>query len=164
MLTKDGKDVEIININAINFNVPKGEEHLYHVKIEVRKFNQETGERISRPRVQVFGVKEFETTAMNELKKHGYTVDILHNPKEWIEQQNAIKAGLAEKMAAERQKAMQEKKAADDKANAEAQQKAIDEAVAKALEAQAAENQKAIDKAIAAAIAKTNKKADESGK
>ena len=77
------KDVGLLDVTPENFIVPKGEEHFYHCRIEVVKFNQETGERISRPRMQVFGKKFFETFGLHNLRKMGYRVNILHNPNEW---------------------------------------------------------------------------------
>ena len=113
MLTKDGKDVDIIKIDADNYKVPAGEEHLYHVKIEVKKFNPDSGARMSRPRIQIFGAKEYETTVKNDLVRQGYTLDVLHNPTEWLKQQEAAKAKAAEQTAADRKKAAEETKAAE---------------------------------------------------
>ena len=130
MLTKDGKDVEIIKIDADNYKVPAGEEHLYHVKIEVKKFNPDSGARMSRPRIQIFGAKEYETTVKNDLVRQGYTLDVLHNPTEWLKQQEAAKAQAAEQTAADRKKAAEEKAAADAKAAEET--KAAEKAALKA--------------------------------
>lgn len=113
MLTKDGKDVEIIAINADNYKVPTGEEHLYHVKIEVKKFNADNGKRLSKPRIQIFGAKEYETTVKNDLIRQGYTLDVLHNPTEWLKQQGAAKAAADAQTAADRKKAAEETKAAE---------------------------------------------------
>ena len=33
------KDVSILNVTPENFIVPKGEEHLYHCRIEIKKFD-----------------------------------------------------------------------------------------------------------------------------
>lgn len=77
------KDVPILEITPETFIVPKGEEHLYHCRIEVKKFNAETGERLSTPRMQVFGAKFFETFGLHNLRQLGYTVDVLYNPTEW---------------------------------------------------------------------------------
>lgn len=77
------KDVGLLDVTPENFIVPKGEEHFYHCRIEVVKFNQETGERISRPRMQVFGKKFFETFGLHNLRKMGYRVDIMHDPNVW---------------------------------------------------------------------------------
>lgn len=60
--------------------VPKGEEKLFHCKIEVVRFNPNTGERLSRPRIQKFGQKIFELV-LPKLREQGYTIEILHNPK-----------------------------------------------------------------------------------
>lgn len=60
--------------------VPANEKHLFHCIIEVKKFNPETGERLSKPRVQKFGQKTFEMV-LPKLREQGYTVTILHNPK-----------------------------------------------------------------------------------
>ena len=130
MLTKDGKDVDIIKIDADNYKVPAGEEHLYHVKIEVKKFNPDSGARMSRPRIQIFGAKEYETTVKNDLVRQGYTLDVLHNPTEWLKQQEAAKAKAAEQTAADRKKAAEEKAAAD--AQAAEETKAAEKAALKA--------------------------------
>ena len=130
MLTKDGKDVDIIKIDADNYKVPAGEEHLYHVKIEVKKFNPDSGARMSRPRIQIFGAKEYETTVKNDLVRQGYTLDVLHNPTEWLKQQEAAKAKAAEQTAAYRKKAAEKKAAADAKAAEET--KAAEKAALKA--------------------------------
>ena len=130
MLTKDGKDVDIIEIDADNYQVPAGEEHLYHVKIEVKKFNPDSGVRMSRPRIQIFGAKEYETTVKNDLVRHGYTLDVLHNPTEWLKQQEAAKSKAAEQTAADRKKAAEEKAAAD--AQAAEETKAAEKAALKA--------------------------------
>lgn len=96
------KDVGLLDVTPENFIVPKGEEHFYHCRIEVVKFNQETGERISRPRMQVFGKKLFETFGLHNLRKMGYSVDIMHDPNVWaaankekIEASNQAKAEAA---------------------------------------------------------------------
>lgn len=143
MLTKNGKDVNVLDINKSNYLVPTGEEHLYHVKIEVRDFSKTTGERLSIPRVQKFGIKEFETNVYSSLKRHGYAVDILHNPIEWKAYHDALQSEQAEKMKQE-----------SEQAEAEAKQKEIKDAVAAALAKQEVENKKKIDDAVAAAVAK----------
>lgn len=103
------KDVGLLDVTPENFIVPKGEEGFYHCRIEVVKFNQETGERISRPRMQVFGKKFFETFGLHNLRKMGYKVDIMHVPNVWeaankekIEASKRAKAEAAAK-AAERE-------------------------------------------------------------
>lgn len=109
------KDVGLLEVTPENFIVPKGEESYYHCRIEVVKFNPETGERMSRPRMQVFGKKVFETFVLHNLRKMGYKVDILHDPNVW-------EAANKEKIEAAKQaKAEAEAKA---QAEAEAQAKA----------------------------------------
>lgn len=62
------------------YQVPANEKHLFHCWIEVKKFNPETGERLSKGRVQKFGQKEF-ALILPKLREQGYTIDILWNPK-----------------------------------------------------------------------------------
>ncbi len=64
MITKDGRDTPIEKLTAENYIVPKGEEKSYHAVIEVVQFDPKTGKRISKPRVQKFGKKMFETSVM----------------------------------------------------------------------------------------------------
>lgn len=115
-------DVNILDVTAENYIVPDGEEHLYHCRIEQREFNRETGARISVPRIQKFYKKQFETQLLHNLKRIGYTVDILHNPTEWIEAHK-------EAEAKEKKEREERKKAAEEAAI----QARIDAAVAKAL-------------------------------
>ena len=68
---------------------------------------------MSRPRIQIFGAKEYETTVKNDLVRQGYTLDVLHDPTEWLKQQEAAKAQAAEQTAADRKKAAEEKAAAE---------------------------------------------------
>lgn len=114
------KDVGLLDVTPENFIVPKGEESFYHCRIEVVKFNQETGERISRPRMQVFGKKFFETFGLHNLRKMGYKVDIMHDPnvreaanKEKIEASKRAKAEAAAKAAAEAKAAEREQMKAE---------------------------------------------------
>lgn len=112
--TEEGKtkDVGLTDVTAENFICPKGEERYYHCRIEVRKFNAETGERLSKPRIQVFGKKFFETFGLHNLRKQGYTVDVLHNPNEWEKENRALLAQMeAEKAAKAKEAAEEEKKA-----------------------------------------------------
>lgn len=147
------KDVAITDVNPENYIVPSNEQHLYHCIIEVRKFDSETGKRLSIPRIQKFGKKGFENGVADALKKQGYTVTILHDPNEYVKAQ----AEANQVQAAEKAKADEAaRKEAEEAAKAE-EQKRIDAAVEKALKAQAEANQKAIDKAVADALAKTNK-------
>lgn len=114
------KDVAITDVNPENYIVPSNEQHLYHCVIEVRKFDSETGKRLSVPRVQKFGKKSFENGILDALRKQGYTITVLHDPNEYVKAQAEEKAALI----AAQQKAAEEKAAADAKARAEAEAKA----------------------------------------
>ena len=88
MLVKVGtegktKDVGLLDVTPENYIVPKGEEYCYHCRIEMVEFSKTTGERLSTPRIQIFGIKAFETLVLHNLRKMGYTVVILHDPKTW---------------------------------------------------------------------------------
>lgn len=112
--TEEGKtkDVGLTDVTAENFICPKGEERYYHCRIEVRKFNAETGERLSKPRIQVFGKKFFETFGLHNLRKQGYTVDVLHDPNKWEAENRALLAQMeAEKAAKAKEVAEEAKKA-----------------------------------------------------
>lgn len=92
-----------------NYIVPKGEERFYHVVIEVRQFDPKTGKRISRPRVQKFGKKMFEAHVQASLRKQGYDVVVLHNPNEWLKENQAKAAQAAKEQAEAKAKAEQER-------------------------------------------------------
>lgn len=113
------KDVDILNVTAENYIVPENEKHVYHCKIERRKFNAETGARLSRPRIQKFNQKIFETLISKRLPLQGYTIEILHNPNTY----------LAEMEKQKRESAERTKKAQEDKMKAQ-----IDAAVEAAIE------------------------------
>lgn len=115
------KDVNILDVTPENFIVPKGEEDCYHCRIEVKKFNQDTGERISKPRMQVFGKKFFESSGLHNLRKQGFTVDVMHDPNKWLQENEA-------KLEAEKQKKAEAGAKAKAEA-AEAEKKAMKEAM-----------------------------------
>ena len=115
--------IEIDNLTASNYAVPKGEEGVYHAVIEVKQFDQKTGRRISTPRIQKFGKKSFETSVRDCLMKQGYEIRILHDPNDFLRKQaEAAKQTAAERKAAE--------------------QKKFDEAVAAAVKAELAKQKK----------------------
>ena len=128
MITKDGRDLPIEKLTPDNYNVPKGEEKDYHCVIEVAKFDQNTGKRLSKPRVQKFGKKTFETTVLPTLRKQGYTVTILHNPNDWLKKQSELREQRAKEQA---------------EAKAKAEQERFDKAVADAVEKKLAEKENA---------------------
>ena len=105
MITKDGRDTPIEKLTPELYIVPKGEEKDYHAIIEVKQFDSKTGKRISTPRIQKFGRKMFETHVLASLRKQGYDVTILHDPNEWLkEQQEKAKEQAKAKKEAEKAK------------------------------------------------------------
>ena len=125
------KDVAIIDVTPENYIVPDNEKHLYHCVIEIKKFDSETGKRLSIPRIQKFGKKGYENSIAENLKKQGYTITVLHDPNEYMK----AKAEADEKAKAEKAKAAEEKaKAAEEKAKADAKAKAEADAKARAEE------------------------------
>ena len=141
MITKDGRDLPINKLTEENYIVPAGEEKSYHAVIEVEQFNPKTGERMSRPRVQKFGRKIFESSVLANLKKQGYTITILHDPRKWE--------------AAHKAEVEARRKAAAEKAKAD-EQKRFDDAVAAAV-AKALAEQKTAEPAAEAKPKKTKK-------
>lgn len=110
------KDVAITDVTPENYIVPDNEKHLYHCVIEIKKFDSETGKRLSIPRIQKFGKKGYENSIADNLKKQGYTITVLHDPNEYMK----AKAEADEKAKAEKAKADAKAKAeADAKARAE---------------------------------------------
>lgn len=109
------KDVAIIDVTPENYIVPDNEKHLYHCVIEIKKFDSETGKRLSIPRIQKFGKKGYENIIADNLRKQGYTITVLHDPNEYMK----AKAEADEKAKAEKAKANAEKAEADAKARAE---------------------------------------------
>lgn len=107
------KDISLLDVTPENYICPVGEEAMYHCRIEVKKFNAETGERLSKPRIQKFGRKFFDSYGLHNLRKLGYTVDILHDPNAWLE------AHKAEAEAAAKARAEAEAKAAEEARKAE---------------------------------------------
>lgn len=144
------KDVAIIDVTPENYIVPDNEKHLYHCVIEIKKFDSETGKRLSIPRIQKFGKKGYENSIADNLKKQGYTITVLHDPNEYMK----AKAEADEKAKAEKAKA-------DAKAKAEADAKARAEEKA-ALEKEILEELKAAG--IIPAAASKEPKADAKAK
>ena len=117
------KDVAIIDVTPENYIVPDNEKHLYHCVIEIKKFDSETGKRLSIPRIQKFGKKGYENSIAENLKKQGYTITVLHDPNEYMK----AKAEADAKAKAEKEKAN-----ADAKAEADAKAKAAEKEALKA--------------------------------
>ena len=88
MLVKFGnttKDVPVLEVNAANYIVPKGEEGTVHCRIEQVQFNPNTGVRQSRPRIQKFEPKTWPGT-QRILRQQGWTIDILYDPTAWLKE------------------------------------------------------------------------------
>ena len=86
MLVKFGnttKDVPILEVNAANYIVPKGEEGTVHCRIEQVQFNPNTGVRQSRPRIQKFEPKTWPGI-QRILRQQGWTIDVLYDPTAWL--------------------------------------------------------------------------------
>lgn len=107
------KDVNVAEVTPENYIVPDNEKKLYHCIIEVRKFDSETGKRLSVPRIQKFGKKTFENGVAHNLKLQGYTVTILHDPNEWLAENQATTAANAQAKAEADAKAKADAKAAE---------------------------------------------------
>ena len=150
MITKDNKDLPILEITPENYLVPAGEERSYHVKMEIKSFDQHTGERLSHPFIQKFARVDFENGMFSVLRQQGYAMEILHDPKEW------------EKAHAEELNKTRAQRAAELKAKAEAEKEAMKAALREELKAELkaemAEEKKRTSKAKAA---KTEEPGDE---
>lgn len=109
MITKDGRDTPIDKITPDNYIVPKGEEMSYHAVIEVVQYDTKTGKKLSKPRIQKFGKKMFESSVRASLQKQGYTVTILHDPNQWIAEQRELAAAKAKADAEAKEKAEKER-------------------------------------------------------
>lgn len=92
-----------------DYIVPKGEERFYHVVLEVRQFDPKTGARLSRPRIQKFGKKMYESHVEASLRKQGYSITVLHNPTEWLKENQAEAERRSRELAEAKAKAEQEK-------------------------------------------------------
>lgn len=86
MIGKSGKNLSILDMTADEYICPPGQELLFHVKLENKHFDSKTGERTSKPRIQKFGRKAFNSMLYPSLLRLGYTVEILHDPEVWIKQ------------------------------------------------------------------------------
>lgn len=80
---------DIEGLTSETYKVPKGEEGVYHCLIEVVEFNKKTGKKETRPRIQKFGKKIFESVVYDSLLKQGYTITVLYNPTEYLKERMA---------------------------------------------------------------------------
>lgn len=85
------KDVPLTEVTPENYIVPEGEENTYHVIQEITTFNQRTGKRMSKPRVQKYGAKEYPAIA-RILKQQGYDITVLYDPTKYLAAQAEAEA------------------------------------------------------------------------
>lgn len=103
------KDVLLTEVTAENYIVPQREERFWHVLQEKREFDQNTGQRKSRPVLQKYDTKAYPTVR-KYLMDAGYTITVLHDPTQWVKQQEQLRKDAAEKTA--KMKAAEQAKAA----------------------------------------------------
>lgn len=132
-----------------NYNVPKGEERLFHVRQELVQYDPKTGRKLSKPAVNKYGMKIFLTTLRDRLAQQGYTLEILHDPRTY-------EAAKAEEAKAIAEAEMSAKEAADKAAKEAAEAK---DAELAALKAELAAAKKKLAKAEKDAAKKGNKDA-----
>lgn len=150
MITKDNQDLPILEITPENYKVPAGEENTYHVKMEVKSFDQHTGERLSHPFIQKFSRIDFENGMMSQLRQQGYDMVILHNPKEWMKNHaEAVAKAKAQKVT-------------DAKAKAEAEKEALKEQIRQELLAEMKAEAKKTQKTSKKTSEKTSEKGETS--
>ena len=109
------KDVSILDVTPENYIVPKGEEGTYHCRIEQTQFNPRNGKRVSRPRIQKFEAKMFPSILRN-LKLQGWDVEVLHDPTEFLKEQEAKRLEMQELTYKQRQELEAKRKAEERKA------------------------------------------------
>lgn len=88
--------MDIIKVTKDTYEVPTSEKHLYHVKQELTEFDRSTGKRMSRPVIQKYGKRMFESVVYDDLKAQGYTIEVLHDPNEWLKSEAERKQTEAE--------------------------------------------------------------------
>lgn len=79
MSTKSNKILSAEEVTAETYQVPAGEEGRYHVKMEIPRFDPNSGKKLSKARIMKFGAKTFKNLS-SQMKKQGYTMEILHDP------------------------------------------------------------------------------------
>lgn len=109
------KDVPLLEVTPENYIVPSGEENTYHCRIEQKQFDQRSGKRVSKPRIQKFDAKMYPSIARN-LRMQGYDIEVLHDPTEYNAAEEAKRQELAGKTLKERMQIAAEKKVAERKA------------------------------------------------
>lgn len=109
------KDVPIVEVTPENYIVPRGEEGTYHCCIEQKQFDQRSGKRLSKPRIQKFDAKMYPSIVRN-LRQQGWDIVVLHDPTDYLQEQEA-KRQEREMLTIQQRKELEEKrKAAERKA------------------------------------------------
>lgn len=121
------KDVPLSEVTPANYICPQREERFWHVIQEKKEFDSNTGKRLSRPVLQKYDNKCYAQTK-KYLTDAGYTLTVVHDPIEWMRQQNEARAN-AQRIAAER-------KAQADKAAKAAEREALKAELRKEMEAE----------------------------
>ena len=137
------------DVTMDNYNVPKGEEGIYHVVLEVKEFDKKTGERKSTPMLQKFGIVAFETS-LTQLKRLGYDVRVVYDPTDYLKRQQ-------EQEAEAEAKAQEEAEARRVEQALEEQRKQHEQELEEQRKALEAEKEEAIKKAVAEELAKQGK-------
>ncbi len=127
------KDVDIASVTKENYIVPESEKSLYHVVMENKKYDEKTGVKISRPRLQKFNVPTFKKLRSN-FERQGFEIVVIYDPTEYIKT-------FGEKI-----------KTANDAARQKAISDAVNKAVAEANAKKDAEIQAAVDAAVKKAL------------
>lgn len=109
------RDVSILDVTPENYIVPKGEEGTYHCRIEQTQFNPRNGKRQSKPRIQKFDAKMYPSILRN-LKLQGWDVEVLHDPTEFLKEQEAKRQAMQELTYKQRKEAEEKRKAEERKA------------------------------------------------
>jgi hypothetical protein len=109
------KDVSVLEVTKENYIVPKGEEGTYHCRIEQTQFNPRNGKRVSRPRIQKFDAKMYPSILRN-LKLQGWDVEVLHDPTEFLKEQEEKRQAMQELTYKERKELEAKRKAEERKA------------------------------------------------
>jgi ribosomal protein S8 len=113
------KDVPILEVTPENYIVPEGEKQSYHVVQEVTTFDQRTGKRLSKPRIQKYGAKEFPSIA-RILKQQGYEITVLYDPTQYLKEQEQ-QAAEFKALTAEKKRELEQKKYEAEKAKMKAE-------------------------------------------
>lgn len=73
------RTIPLLKKTKDNYVPEPGTEQNYHARIEVKAFDGQTGERLSKPQLQIFAPKAFRLFKEQAVGL-GYSVDILNDP------------------------------------------------------------------------------------